>query len=170
MPRDYHFLKSIGMCVVCAKNPADKDYTTCLVCRMDMRARGDTHKTESKYRHSQWLKKRRDLLYAFGVCVVCGKKDAEKGSSTCANCKFKICKRSEKQRRKNGIIARDGYTKSGICYFCESPSMAGKKTCQKHYDICCHNLQKARNAVREKNYFEFMNDYYWKGIKHKNDT
>lgn len=162
MQRNYNYLKIRGICVACGKNPADEGYTTCLVCRMDIRERGETHKTESKYRHQQWLKRRRDIQYAFGVCVTCGKRDAEKGKTTCEYCRSKAAIRSEKKRRENGVYARDGYTKDGECYFCRNPSMPGKKVCEEHYKKCCEAMKNARSSRTEKNLFEQRQELFWK--------
>lgn len=162
MPRNYNYLKIRGICVACGKNPADEGYTTCLVCRMDIRERGETHKTESKYRHQQWLKRRRDIQYAFGVCVMCGKRDAEDGKSICEYCRKRAAIRSEKKRRENGIFARDSYTKDGECYFCRNPSLPGKKVCAEHYEKCCKSMEIARNSRTEKNIFEQRQELFWK--------
>ncbi len=163
----YYWYKDHGICPVCKKRDADEGYTTCLVCRMDLRAKGETHKTESSHRHQQWLKRRRDLCYAFGVCVTCEKRDAENGKSICKICAVKAKIRAEKRRQEKGIMPRNSYTKNGICFFCESPVLPGRKTCEKHYEICCSNMLKARNTPREENYFEKQNRAFW---EEKNGT
>lgn len=158
----YHWLKDHGFCVYCGKEKADEGYISCLLCRMNIREKGDTHKTESAYHHRQWLKRRRDIMYAFGVCVVCGKRDAENGKTICVHCRKKSAIRMEKTRRKNGVFARDSYTKDGECYFCRNPSIPGKKVCEEHYKKCCEAMEKARSAKSEKNMFEQRQELFWK--------
>lgn len=167
MPRAYDYLKIRGICVKCGKNKADTGYTTCLVCRMDIREKGETHKTESLYRHRQWLKRRRDIQYAFGVCVTCGKRDAEGGKSICKFCKAKAKSRAAKSRLKKGIFPRDSYTKDGECYFCKNDAMSSKKVCPKHYKILFENMKKARESKTEKGLFELRNEAFWREKKCK---
>lgn len=158
---DYQWYKSHGICVYCKTENADEGFATCLACRMDNRARIDKRSEEAKERHKKWLKRRRDLNYAFGVCIVCGAKDAKKGSHLCPYCLSKIKQRSENYRRQKGILPRNSYTKTGICYFCNEPAVEGKKTCTKHYEILKERMRKARAAKTEKNYFEKANQSFW---------
>lgn len=161
MPRNYAYLKSHGLCVICGHSRADPGYTTCLVCRMDKRAKGETHKTESKYHHQQWLKRRRDIQYAFGVCVTCGKRDAMTGKSICQYCAASARQRAERNRREKGILPRDTYTKDGICWFCDSPSMPGKKVCSEHYAKSCRAMEIARESRTMDNLFELRQKSFW---------
>lgn len=157
----YHWYKKHKICVVCRKNDAEGNYTTCLACRMAMREKGDTHSEQAKAKNKERLKRRRDLLYAFGVCVQCGKHDAKKGSTSCEYCLARSRKCSEKARRRRGIYARDGYTKSELCYFCNEPVVGGKKTCKKHYSQLRSQMLYARSCKKEGNYFEKLNNAFW---------
>lgn len=157
----YHWYKEHGICVICQQEDAQPGYTMCLSCRMEHRFKGDTHSDEAKARHRKYLKRRRDLLYAFGVCVVCGVKDAKKGSHVCPYCLAKSRQRSENYRRQKGIIPRNSYTKSGICYLCDKPAIDGKKTCEEHYAILKERMLHAKACQTEKNYFEKANELFW---------
>lgn len=165
MRQDRVALIAMGRCLYCRKNKADKGYRSCLQCRMDRRQRGDTHSDESKKRHKEWLKRRRDLLYAFGVCVTCGKHDAVEGSHQCKLCLCKARERQAKKRIELGMVPRDSYTRDGICYFCGEPVVPGKKTCEKHYEALKANMLHARSLRKSENYFESQNKMFWEAKK-----
>lgn len=157
----YHALKALGRCVICGKNKADEGYATCLVCRMDARGK-ETHLDSSRARHREWLKRRRDLLYAFRVCVTCGKRDAKKGSHQCDWCIAKARERSARTRQAKGIIPRmimlDGYH-CAVCGSCDL--VAGKKVCSNCYSRLKLQMEHARIYSPKKNYFTMQNELYW---------
>ena len=161
MRQDRAALIAMHRCIYCRTNKADEGYKTCLQCRIDRRGTKDTHSDEFKRKHNEWLKRRRDLLYAFGVCITCGKRDAKSGSHQCGVCLAKARTRMEHKRREAGIIGRDSYTLDGKCYYCGEPVIDGKKTCQKHYETAVQNMLNARSLKKGKNYFEQENENYW---------
>lgn len=165
MTQDRIALIAMGRCIYCRKNKADEGYRSCLQCRMDIREKGDTHSEESKQKHKEWLKRRKDLLYAFGVCVDCGKRDAKEGGHRCLRCIFKANERQTKRRREAGILPRDSYTKDGICYFCGEPVVPGKKTCEKHYKTLKENMLLVRKLRKSENNFELQNKLFWEAKK-----
>ena len=165
MRQDRAALIAMGRCIYCRKNKADEGYRTCLQCRIDQRQRKDTHSDESRQRHKEWLKRRRDLLYAFGVCITCGKCDAAEGSHMCGACLYKARDRAAKRRREVGIAPRDSYTKEGNCFFCDEPVVQGKKTCKKHYEVLRKSMLHARSLRKTENYFETQNKLFWEAKK-----
>lgn len=167
MRQDRVALIAMHRCIYCRVNRADDGYRSCLQCRIDRRGTKDTHSDEFKRKHNEWLKRRRDLLYAFGVCITCGKRDAKAGSHQCERCLAKARIRMEQKRREAGIIPRDSYMLQGKCYYCNEPSIEGKRTCQKHYEIAKKNMIHARKFKVNENYFEIQNRLYWT-VKQKN--
>lgn len=160
----YYWLKEHGICVCCGSEKADKGYTTCLVCRMDIREKGDTHSDLHKEKHKRWLKRRRDIMYAFGVCVTCGKRDAEIGSSMCGICKAKAKERAAKNRINMAILPRSMTDGHACCAWCGSTDLVkGKKLCRKHYEIAKQNMLNARDHRKDSpNYFESSIKAHWK--------
>lgn len=148
----------MGKCVSCSEK-IDGEHTQCLACRMGRREKEDTRSKESKERHAKWLKRRRDLLYAFGVCVMCGKKDAKPGTSTCPWCKAKAKVRSEKYRRTNPeIIPRMLMNGDELCARCGCPKTNnGHKVCDGCYPALKAAMLHARSEKAEINYFEEAN-------------
>lgn len=149
MRQDMVALIAMGKCLYCRKNKADEGYRSCLQCRMDRRLRKYTPSDESKERKKERLRRRRDLLYAFGVCITCGKHDAAEGSHTCGICLCKAREKRAQKRRKAGIAPRDSYTKEGICFFCDKPVVTGKKTCERHYEVLKKSILHARNLRKK---------------------
>lgn len=143
-------LIAMHRCIYCRTNKADDGYKSCLQCRIERRNKKCTYSDEAKQKHKQWLKRRRDLLYAFGVCIICGKRDAKQGSHSCDRCIAKSRMRKEKKRREAGIFGRDSYTLNGKCYYCGEPVIDGKKTCQKHYEILLQNLLRVSELRKSK--------------------
>lgn len=158
----YNALKAMGKCVVCGKNPADDGFTTCLVCRLDRRGKKDKHSTESIYHHRQWLKRLRDLRYAFGVCIVCGKRDAVIGSSMCSVCLAKARIRAKDKRIKDGVLPREVFWDGHHCTTCGTEiDGTQKKLCENCYPKYRELMLYARRFKTEQNYFEKLNKAWW---------
>lgn len=153
---DYYFFKEHGICTVCHQEMAEARHTMCLACRMDHNERSHTENrsAESIYAHQQHLKRRRELNLAFGVCTTCGKRDASPGTSTCERCRAKSRERSKNKRIANGVISREDRDGMGVCYFCGTPTMDGKKVCQKCYARLKIQMLHARCCRQETNNFE----------------
>lgn len=158
----YNALKAMGKCVVCGVNPADDGFTTCLVCRIERRNIKENRGTESTYHHRQWLKRLRDLNYAFGVCIVCGKRDAEKGSSLCGVCKAKARARQQDKRRKNDVMPRILFGDGEHCSVCGGQVESSRKMCDKCYPKYREMMLYARSCRTSENYFEKQNKAYWR--------
>lgn len=108
----------------------------------DLSAAGEKSRSpQSKEQRNRYQKRKRDICIAFGVCTVCKKRDAYAGGHVCKTCKEKA---ALKHRNKLEGVVRYERTSSGLCYFCGEPALPGKKTCQKHYDIRCKSIEKAR--------------------------
>lgn len=150
---------------MCGKNKADEGYATCLVCRMERRGK-ESHSEESKARHTEYLKRRRDICYAFGVCVACGKRDAAHESSICRKCREKAKARSENKRREMNILPRVIMLDDYHCSACGKDIEPGeRKVCDKCYERMKAAMLYARSLKKTENYFERMNKAHWKNRK-----
>lgn len=158
----YYALKQMGKCVICGKNPADEGYATCLVCRIDRRNIKENRSTESVYHHKQWLKRLRDLRHAFGVCIVCGKRDADFGSHTCSVCNAAARIRSEQKRIEKGITPRAIFWDGHHCAICGKEMIVKDlKVCEECYPKYKELMLNARSQRKGKNYFEKLNEVWW---------
>ena len=83
---------------------------------------------------SQRRKEKRDARISAGLCPICGKA-AVKGQ-LCLECYMKHQRRHEKEKQQRALRGdpRRERIKNGLCWFCDSPALEGKKVCQKHYD------------------------------------
>lgn len=88
----YRYLREEGICVRCAKAPADAG-SRCAACKArdeeNKRRREEREGGEPKsrpYEYERYQKKRYDARKAAGLCVRCGKAPADAGTC-CAACK-----------------------------------------------------------------------------------
>ena len=89
-------------------------------------------------RQKEWHRNNYARLKAAGICVRCRKKPAEYGVH-CYECWLRQMRKA-KNRYTHG---REIWTEEGRCYFCGKPAIPGKKTCEKHYKICCNSISHA---------------------------
>ena len=157
----YWVRKAMGKCVSCDEK-AEEGYVHCLACRMDIRAKGCTHSEESKHRQAQRQKRKKDLLYAFGVCNACWKRDATEGLSVCSWCRSKSRLLSEKRRRANpNMLPRPLMDGGDRCARCgKLKSSNGHKVCNDCYPTLRESMSYARSLKKERNYFEKLNDAF----------
>lgn len=156
---NYQYYKDRKICVNCKKNKVWNGSTLCLQCLMDNRERDrEYHKNrrpeQSKKKHSEYLKRRREANRMNGICVMCGTRKASEGRSTCARCRGKAKVRSERKRRENGVLPRDMMGKGDICFFCGAPTEHYEKTCDKCHDRLATQMLYARSKRVTVNYFE----------------
>lgn len=91
---------------------------------------------QSKEQRRRYVKRKRELCIAFGVCRECMAKDA-KVNKYCTECFAKMRKHNE--IRRNGIH-RSERVSYGLCYFCGQPAEKGFKTCVKHHEMARNNI------------------------------
>lgn len=146
----YDFYKSHGICVICGQEYAEPNRVRCIDCLLKQKKKP----TEQAYKHTQWLKRRRDLLYAFGVCVQCGKRNAVKGRTSCNVCLAKSKQRSKNKRLENGVIPREIYWDGAHCAICglKLKSDTQHKICEKCYPKYKNLMLHARES-RKVDYF-----------------
>lgn len=123
-------LKEQGMCINCAKQPAEPNKTMCAICAEKQRG---------------YTTERRKWLIEHGICANCGQQDAEPHKRLCFECAEKNRKRAEKYRanlsseRKEEIKEqkkihqkqrRERLKEQGICACCgHRKAMPNKTMC-----------------------------------------
>ena len=133
------WLKSKGICVNCCSEKVWNNTTMCIECLDKHKERCEKSRSEaSRVQRRKYIKRKRELCIAFGVCRDCFKRDVKVGKM-CLECYVKQVKRNNK--RKN--IPREKRINLGLCYFCGDKVIEGKKVCEKHYKVMCNNLSKA---------------------------
>ena len=133
------WLKSKGICVNCCSEKVWNNTTMCIECLDKHKERSEKSRSEkSKEQRRRYVKRKRDLCIAFGVCRECFKRDKKVGKM-CLECHVKSTKRNKAKRN----IPREKRANIGLCYFCAEDAIDGKKVCEKHYKIVCSNLSKA---------------------------
>lgn len=153
---DRELLKRLGICLYCYRQDAAPGRTLCLDCLEKHNARSRTYQksTETVYKHRQHLKRRRDLLRAFGVCIVCGKHDAKPGHTACWSCLENNRVRSAGRRAEAGRQVRSLMGTGETCYFCGKPVTDHEKVCEACYERCRQQMLYARSKRNGENYFE----------------
>ena len=133
----YHYLKSRHRCTKCGKQDAFtlNGRAYCAECNEKCR---DIKKAWRQTHQEQLAisRKARDLrMKESGRCVTCGKKNDTPGRVRCSRCLAKYRKQHLERRK-----AEDKYSRlnriDGECYFCGKPVVPGKRTCQKHLNMC----------------------------------
>lgn len=156
----YYWYKSHGICTSCGANDAWKGHVLCLECRMKAISRREDKpqklSTEQKYNHEQHQKRRREILIAFGVCKVCGKRNAREGRVTCEICSAKYNnKRREKLHQTGVTTPREVLSDGSRCAICGADELKkGYKVCEKCYPALRDNMLHARSCKKGENYFE----------------
>ena len=143
MTNEYReWYKKHHICANCGKEKAWKNTTMCPECLEKHKIRCEkTRSEESKEQRRKYVKRKRELCIAFGICRECMKRPVVKGKLKCIECYAKEKQRNKRKSDKK--VARDIRINMGLCYFCGKPVEQGYKTCKKHHRICADNLGKA---------------------------
>lgn len=131
-------MKGVQMRKLCDKKCYDCTLDECLLKQppYDWLAIERTRTRKSKQQRREYLKKKREICIAFGVCRECLSKDIVKGNY-CLECYVKNKKRNEAKRKG---IARYDRVSYGLCYFCGKPVESGYKTCTECHEIMADNI------------------------------
>jgi hypothetical protein len=132
--------------------------TMCLICRMDIRAKGETHSRDAIDRHNEYIRQRRENAKKNGMCIMCIKRPARKGSTMCEHCLAKARLRAERARRDKDITPRFLMDGNYLCARCGvQKGDNGHRVC----DDCYNQLKDAmlyarsfRDPINHPNYFE----------------
>ena len=101
MTNEYReWYKKHHICENCGKEKAWKNTTMCPECLEKHKIRSEkTRSEESKEQRRKYVKRKRELCIAFGICRECMKRPVIKGKLKCIECYAK-----EKQRSKIIIV------------------------------------------------------------------
>lgn len=155
----YEELKRKGICVKCGVREAREGRVTCQHCAdmdseyyYEQRCQGKVKKCDEE-RKKQYRKRKRELCVAFGVCVMCFKRDATHGTM-CIDCYIKDKRRH--QLVSKGKAPKELRAELGLCTLCGEPALEGYKLCEKHLEVSRRNLAKANLARKP------MSEHPWK--------
>lgn len=142
-----------GLCPTCGGN-RDSEYLYCLACR---RRNADYQRNTAPSERTRESRRRTALQWYYnkkakGVCTKCGERQAVAGKTRCAICAGRQDAKAKVKRAEKAVM-KDPLK----CFFCGKSVIAGKKVCQKHYDMCMANLVEATAASRTK-----RKDHVWK--------
>lgn len=147
MSKEYmEWLKDKGFCINCAKEKAWNGRTMCPECLDKNKERSErTRSTESKEQRRRYIKRKRELCIAFGICRECLKKPIKVGLK-CTEC---YAKQNQRNERKRKVVKRNMRVELGLCYFCGNKAIEGRKTCEEHYKTQSKNFRKWHENVRD---------------------
>lgn len=134
--REYY--QWIGICPYCHKEHLYNGEKICIECKAKKYEWVAIHKPikRDNPERKKLLKQKREEE---GLCTRCGKRDAQPGRKRCLICLAK----DREQNRKRHTIAE--YRKeNGLCRYCNTKAMPGKKFCEYHYQKTCEQLAKVR--------------------------
>lgn len=154
-------LKLLGLCALCGHEYAEPNKTKCFKCAEKDRLRQEKYRESEDYRENQskGSKKRYQYRKEKGLCVVCGKKQQEKGLK-CISCYNKVKANRRRYNDKHGIptdISRAERISYGLCYICGETGYDGHRVCRKHYYQRLHSMNKLKNmSLEDKNSYWSM--------------
>lgn len=159
----YYWYKSHGICVQCGQKDAWKGQVLCLECRMSINENKiQKLTTEQQFRHYQHQKRRRDILIAFGICTVCGKRNAKENRRLCEICSAKYNNRQKEKSHEKGVMPNEILRDGKHCVICGAESVkSGFKVCEECYPKMRKNMLYARSCKKSENYFEKQNRKEW---------
>lgn len=138
---------------LCEKDCGNCDLEECLLKTppYDWKKTEQFRTENSKEQRRKYVKRKRELCIAFGICRECMCRDA-KVNKYCTECFVKMRKNNKKRRNKIHRAERVSY---GLCYFCGNPVEKGFKTCTK-----CHEIMK--NNILHTDYQNMAKNHWWR--------
>lgn len=125
-----HYL-SHGICPHCGCNDLQKGYKLCLECRMKdiERQRKKVRTDEQRKKNADTQKRLAAKRKADGICVRCGKRNAD-GFTHCAICRAKKAAKQREYNRRQGMMPIE-LRGEGYCTRCYKPTEG--KLCSECY-------------------------------------
>ena len=145
--------KAHGICVCCGQeNVAVSGETLCLQCKFKYRESNRryyaNHKNELKHKvkdqKKQLYKERKEQ----GICVTCGKHEAQTGKVRCGKCLAKDRRMHIKKARAEGVLPHSMLGNGEYCYTCGKPAN-GAKLCPKCLETSRRTIAYARIFVKK---------------------
>ena len=154
---NYEFLKSRGICTKCGKRKAVNNVTYCEYCLEKDVIKNAKYREKNKeilrQKNKERMKSLRDRRKQKGECTDCGKKlnpllDG-KNTVKCKTCKAFHKNYMAKRRSivEKEIIAKEERINIGMCLYCSSRAIEGKKLCKEHYNVVLNNLSKTDKII-----------------------
>ena len=143
---------SMGICPTCRKRKVTPGFKSCVVCRDKKAMKRLAYKAEPEKQKEQSIKRKeiRAERIANGICVVCGKREAEKGFKTCPDCRKKSKQYRKLYVTKYQLSDRALWVSQGRCERCGSYDLQeGTKLCKTCYKNSIEALEKARSVVQK---------------------
>lgn len=120
-----------GLCPRCGKNPAMPGIRECESCTIKRKEKRNIPTHEQKAKHAAYVRLYKEAMKRNGICIRCGKNNAIKGLSMCADCreKYNAARRekrksiSDVQKAKIAESKKRSYQKSkelGLCVWCKT--------------------------------------------------
>lgn len=146
--------KGVQMRKLCDKNCEFCNLDECLMKHppFDWSISENQRSETSKEQRRNYVKRKRELCIAFGICRECMCREATQ-NKYCLECFVKMRKRNDARRKDIHRVERSSY---GLCYFCGEPAEKGFKTCEKHHKIQANKLSGTVHSNNEK--------HIWRGF------
>lgn len=148
---NYEYYKKIGVCVRCKKNKAEEGKAQCREC-LDARAEYalkrhyDGKAKYDKKKHSDYIKRKKQICDAFGICPYCMNREKYKGKE-CIEC---YTKRNRKYKEKSALkekLPKNLWGEFERCMMCGGEREDGHKLCAEHLEMARANAKKARSSI-----------------------
>lgn len=140
-----------GICYTCKTRHVVNGETRCLICKMDNRERckayAKNRSEESRRKQNIKSNVRKERLKAAGICVDCGKYNAENGRIRCGICLAKDRARHKQRNIDAGKVPQELRANGIYCNMCCRPICNGEKLCPECYKKACKGLEIARTKV-----------------------
>lgn len=143
---EYHFYKSLGICVQCNKEKAKQGQSRCQKCldhaaesrRKKRSEMSEEEKEREKQKKRDYMKNLREQKKKNGICIWCNKPVSKYSNMFCIDCRVAASKRN-----KGKGIARSERVAYGLCYICgKEPIVEGKSVCKNCYEDKLKEVQK----------------------------
>lgn len=154
---NYEFLKSRGICTKCGKRKAVNNVTYCEYCLEKDVIKNAKYREKNLERlrklNRERMKKLRDRRKENGECTKCGKKLSPildgKNKIKCKKCRayHKNYMAKRRSQIEKGSMTKEERINIGMCLYCSSRAIEGKKLCKEHYNVALNNLSKADKSI-----------------------
>lgn len=109
-------------------------------------ARYNANPEEFKARDRLEQKKIRTRRAEKGVCVKCGKVEADVGYKTCTKCRIKARNTKRNKRKDCKVELKREWVANGRCWLCGKPAFNHTKLCETHYKKSLEYVEKSKEA------------------------
>ena len=168
---EYLWYKQNHFCAGCRKERAARGHVLCANCldikKEQYRKRKAAINEQQKESESKRKKDYQERLIREKRCIRCTKPlEPWSPYKTCQGCRARWRIKNAEWRVKQGVIPAVLCNSKDYCSVCSKPIDAsnGKKICDRCYDNCLKNLEKA-NQNRNNEYFRRLNNIFWEEKK-----